>query len=345
MKGLYKTATGEGNLELREIPVPEPGPGQVLVEVKAAGICGSDLHILHADMKLPMKPPVIIGHEFSGVISALGKEVVGWKEGERVTAETSASICGTCYYCRTGSYNLCSERKILGYWIDGGFAEYTLVPAHRLHRLPENVDFIDGALTEPLACCVHGIVELMGMRTGDTVVVSGPGAIGLISMQIAKAYGGQVIVLGTSKDGERLKKAEELGADRTVNIDDEDPHKIVQDITDGLGADVAIECSGAAQAVDTDFDLLRKRGKYLQVGLFYKPITIDFEKIAYKELSLYGTLSQRWTAWKRSLLLMAQEKVKLSPLVTDIFPLSEWKNAFETFESKKGLKVILTPHP
>ena len=343
MTGLFKTAVGDGNMEIREVDTPKPGRGQALVRVKASGICGSDLHIMHSDVKLAMKPPVIIGHEFSGIITALGEEVTGWSSGDRVTAEPSASVCGRCRYCRTGAYNLCPERKIMGFWVDGAFAEYVVVPSERLHRLPDNVGFNEGALTEPFACCVHGIVELLGISTGDTVVVSGPGAIGLLSMQLVKAFGGRVVVIGTGKDRDRLLKAEELGADFTVNLEEKDPKEIVLELTDGYGADAAVECSGAPQAVNMDFDLVRKQGKYLQVGLFYRPIIIDFEKIAYKEIQAYGTFSQRWTAWKRSLLLMAQKRVNLRSLVTHTFPLSQWKEAFEMFESKQGLKVILTP--
>jgi L-iditol 2-dehydrogenase len=343
MKGLFKTATGDGNMEIRETAIPKPGPGKALVRVKASGICGSDLHILHADVKLPMRPPVIIGHEFSGIITELGEGVTGWSPGDRVTAEPSASICGSCRYCRTGAYNLCPERKIMGFWVDGVFAEYVVVPSERLHRLPDNVGFNEGALTEPFACCVHGIVELLGINTGDTVVVSGPGAIGLLSMQLVKAFGGRAVVVGTGQDRERLLKAKELGADFTVNLQEKDPKGLVLELTDGYGADAVIECSGSPQAVNMDFDLVRKQGKYLQVGLFYRPISFDFEKIVYKEIRAYGTFSQRWTAWKRSLLLMAQEKVNLRAFLTNTFPLSSWKKAFETFESKQGLKVILIP--
>ncbi len=343
MIGLFKTAIGDGNMELRETPDPKPGPGQVVVEVKAAGICGSDLHIFHSDVKVPIKPPVIVGHEFSGTISKLGDGVTGWKTGERVTAEPSASICGQCVYCRTGYYNLCPERKISGFWVDGAFARYTVVPQDRLHRLPDNVDFLAGALTEPLACCVHGVAELTGVSAGDNVAITGPGPIGILSMQLAKAFGAQVIVIGTEKDSGRLLKAKELGADHVVNLEEKDPVSLVRQLTGGYGADIVLECSGAGSAVDMGLDIIRKQGKYTQVGLFYKPINVDFEKIAFKEVKLTGTFSQRWTAWRKSLLLMAREKVLTKPVITDVFPLSEWREAFNKCESKQGLKIILKP--
>ncbi len=343
MKGLFKTAPGEGNMELREVPAPKPGSGQVVIKIKAAGICGSDIHIYHWDIGFPMRPPMIVGHEFSGTIAEIGEGVTGWKIGDRVTSMTTAFSCGHCRYCRAGFQNLCQERKTMGYWVDGAFADYVRVAAHRLHRLPENIDFFEGALTEPLACCIHGILELTGISAGNLVVVSGPGAIGLLSMQLAKAEGGRVIVIGTSSDKERLKRARELGADLTLILDKDDVIQQVRDLTEGYGADVVLECSGASPAVDMGLDLVRKQGKYTQIGLFGRLVQTDFEKIVYKEIKVTGSLSQRWTSWKRALLLMAEGKIKVKPLISHVFPLSDWKQGFEMLESKKSLKVILEP--
>jgi L-iditol 2-dehydrogenase len=343
MLGLFKTAPGEGNVEVRETPEPVPSRGQVLVEVKAAGICGTDIHIYHWDTKLPLQPPVIIGHEFCGVVAGIGEGVTGWKAGERVTAEPTFSVCGKCLHCRTGFYNLCLERRILGFWYNGAFAPYTVVPEERLHRLPENIDFHEGALTEPLACCVHGILELTGITPGELVVVSGPGTIGLFALQLAKASGGKVVVIGTAADGERLRAAGELGADHVINLNDEDPLERVLGLTGGLGADVVLECAGAPPAVEMGLNLVRKRGKYTQMGLFGRPITLDFERIAYKEIKLTGSFAQRWTAWRKALSLLAAGAVKVKPLISDVLPLRDWKKGFEKFEGKKSFKVLLVP--
>jgi L-iditol 2-dehydrogenase len=343
VQGLFKTAPGEGNLEIRRVPDPQAGPGEVLIEIQAAGICGSDLHIYHWDINFAMRPPMVIGHEFSGVIAGLGEGVEGWQIGDRVTAEPSFIVCGKCRYCRTGSYNMCPDRRVMGYWVDGAFAGYTVVPAIRLHRLPDNIDFDEGALTEPLACCVHGVHELTGIGAGDFVVVTGPGAIGLLTMQLARAEGGVVMVVGTGADEGRLARAKELGADYTLNLEEQDPEAAVKELTEGYGADVVLECSGAPAAASLGLELVRKQGKYTQIGLFGRPITLDFERIAYKEIRVTGSLSQRWTAWKRTLQLMEQGKVQLKPMISDVFPLSEWRQAFELFESRKGLKIILDP--
>jgi L-iditol 2-dehydrogenase len=343
MKGLFKTAPGSGNMEIRETEIPKPGPGEVLVEVKSAGICGSDLHIYHWEIAYRMKPPMIVGHEFSGVIAECGDGVEGWEKGTRVTAEPSAIICGQCCYCRTGAYNLCPERRVLGYWVNGGFAEYVLVGVHRLHRLPDSVSFDEGALTEPLACCVHCVHELTGIEAGDVVALSGPGAIGLLCGQLAKTEGATVIVIGTDADKARLDTAKTLGMDYCINLNETDPLKAVQELTEGYGADVFLECSGAGPAAVMGLELVRKQGKYTQVGLFGKPITLDFEKIAYKELKVTGGIGQRWTAWKRTIRLMALGKVNLNAVISDKFPLTEWKAAFDKFEARAGLKILLDP--
>jgi len=238
---------------------------------------------------------------------------------------------------------MCAQRRVLGYWLNGGFAEYVVVGAHRLHRLPDTVSFDEGALTEPLACCVHGVHELTGIEVGDLVVVLGPGAIGLICAQLAKAEGAQVMIVGTDADKERLAAAKALGIDYCVNLREQDPAALARELSDGDGADVVLECSGSEAAAELGLDIARRLGKYSQIGLFGKPITLDFERIAYKELRVTGSLSQRWTAWKRSLRIMEQGKVNLNAIISDKFPLTQWKAAFEKFEARKGLKILLDP--
>jgi L-iditol 2-dehydrogenase len=343
MKALCKTAAGPGHMELREVPRPSAGPGQVVIEVQATGICGSDLHVRAWDIQIPMRPPMSTGHEFSGAIAELDEGVEEWQVGDRVTAEPTYSACGHCRYCRTGAYNLCAERRVLGYWVDGAFAEYVRVPAERLHRLPERISFHEGAMLEPLACCVHGVLELTRIDPDELVVVSGPGAMGLLSMQVAKACGAQVVVIGTGIDGPRLEVARTLGADHTINLAEEDPVERVMDLTDGIGADVLLECSGAPAAVDAGIDLVRKQGRYTQIGLFGQPVTVDFERIAYKELQVTGSFAQRWTAWVRTLALVERGAIQLAPLISDVLPLTAWEEGFEKLERKEGLKIILEP--
>jgi L-iditol 2-dehydrogenase len=342
MKGLVKYSLGDGFMELREVDDTPPEANQVKVEVKAAGICGSDLHVLHNDINIPIVPPVIVGHEFSGVVvgkgDCVGEEIA---IGDRVTGEPSTYYCGNCRYCRAGYYNLCSERKVLGYSSDGCFAKYCNVT--HFHKLPERVSFKEGAMTEPLACCVHAVTEQTGVSVGDFVVVTGPGPIGLLVAMIARAEGGTVLVCGTDRDAERLKRAEEIGIPHTVNVEACDAVALVRDMTGGYGADVVLECSGVPRAAVMGLDMARKRGKYTQVGLFGRPIEIDFEKIAFHEIEVRGALSQRRPSWERALKLMEKNMVSCGALISHEFGLPEWKRAFEIAENREGMKILLVP--
>jgi len=343
MKALVKFEAGPGNLEIRDIPEPTAGPGQVKIEVKEAGICGSDLHIYHSDIAIPVKPPVVIGHEFSGVIAEVGEGVTGWQVGDRVVSETAYHYCGICDYCREGFYNLCVERRTLGYWFNGVFAKYTVVPAARLHRIPENVSFTAAAMTEPLACVAHAIYDLTVIKPNDLVLVSGPGAIGLMALQIAKAFGAEVIVSGTNVDAERLELAKKLGADHVINVQQENMADKINALTNNYGVNVVLECSGNGFAVDSALNAIKKRGYFTQIGLPGKKIEFDIEKVCYKELHFSGSLGSRNHSWRMALGLLGSNKVHLEPLATVKLPITEWKNAFDMFEKKEGFKLFLLP--
>jgi L-iditol 2-dehydrogenase len=343
MKAVVKYARGPGNIELRDVPEPVPGPDEVKIEVKAAGICGSDLHIQDGDIKLRVKPPVIMGHEFSGVIDEVGSSVSEFKPSERVTSETSAYVCGACVPCQTGNYNVCAEKRLIGYWFNGAFAKYCVVPSRLVHRLPENVSFLAGALCEPLACCVNGVLEKTAISPGDIVVIAGPGTIGLLSLQLVKAKGGFAILCGVSADKSRLELGRKLGANITVNVEEENPEKIVSEVTGGAGSDVFLECSGSPSAVSMGLNLVRRGGYYTQLGLTGRPFELDFDTVAYKELTIKGMLGQRWTAWTRGLKLLKNGVVKAEELVTDVLPLDKWEEGFEKMRRKEGIKIILKP--
>jgi len=343
MKAVVKYAHGRGNVELRDVPEPSPRPDEVMIEVKAAGICGSDIHIFDEDIKLPIKPPVIIGHEFSGVIAEVGSSVTKWKPGDRVTSETSVHVCGECIPCRTGNYNVCAEKRLIGYWFNGAFTKYCVVPSRLVYRLPDNVSFLSGALCEPLACCVNGVMEKTHIKPGDLVVIAGPGPIGLLSLQIAKSQSASVVLCGVSRDEKRLRLGEELGADLTVNVEEENPWRIVSKMTNGAGADVFIDCSGSPNAIRMGFQLVRRGGQYTQIGLTGKPFNLDFDLVAYKELIVRGSLGQRWTSWKTALKMLSKGLVKTEPLISDVLPLSQWEIGFRKVRMKEGIKVILKP--
>jgi L-iditol 2-dehydrogenase len=340
MKALVKYARGEGNMEVRDVAEPSPGAGQVKIAVKAAGICGSDIHIYHDHIAIPIRTPVVAGHEFCGVVAEVGSGVAGVEEGDRVTSETAFSVCETCVYCRTGHYNLCRERKGIGFWYDGAFAEYIIVPDKRVHRLPDNVDFRSGALCEPLAVAVHGIMELSRVRAGDTVLVSGVGPIGLLAAQVARAQGAKVILSGTSADALRFRVASSLGFHDHLVVEETNVVERIMKATGGMGVDVVLECSGAPAAARTGLEAVRKMGVYAQLGLFNRPFELNFEQIAYKELSVSGSFSQRWTAWETGLGLLGAGTVATGPVVTDVVPLEAWQGAYQKFESRQSGKIV-----
>lgn len=346
MKALRKIAPEPGNMRIEEVREPSAGPGMIKIEVKKAGICGSDLHIYHSDIAIPVRPPVTTGHEFSGVIAEIGEGVEGFEVGQRVVSETAFSYCGKCDFCKEGYYNLCSERRTLGYWYDGIFTNYTVVPAGRVHLIPENVSDLEACMTEPLACVCHAIYDLCVIKAGDVVLVSGPGAIGLMAAQVAKALGAVVIVSGTGIDGDRLKMAkEEFGIDYTVNLQEQDLKELVMEVTGGYGADVVLECSGSAAGVNSGLDLIKKLGYFTQIGMGKPRIEFDIEKLQYKEIHFRGSLGSRYHSWRTALKLLEQKKVKLEPLARTILPLDKWQEAFESFEKKEGCKFILEPLP
>ena len=340
MQGLAKMARGDGNVGLIDVAEPKAAAGQVVIEVKAAGICGTDLHIYHDEY--PTNPPVIMGHELAGVVVDVGAGVTSCQPGDRVTSETFFYVCGACEYCRDGFPNLCPRRKSIGSGVHGAFARYVLVPAHNVHHLPTDVDLLAGALTEPLACCVHAL-ELTRIEPGEVAVVAGPGAIGLLMMQVAKAAGTVVVMLGTDVDEARLELAQNLGADVTLNIQAVDSQKQLYDMTHGRGADIVFECSGAGAAARHCLSLVRRQGRYAQVGLFGRPVEWDLEQVCFKELAVSGSFATVPSAWRKALVLMAAGLVQTRPLISETLPLSEWQVAFDRFERRDGVKMVLTP--
>ncbi|EHL78201.1 zinc-binding dehydrogenase [Bacillus smithii] len=341
MKALLKTKLGPGNLEVAEVEEPQVGKDQVKILVKYSGICGTDIHTFQGHYKV--SAPVILGHEFSGEVVEVGENVTEFQPGDRVTSETTFYICGKCKYCQSGDYNLCSSRKGLGTQQNGSFTKYVIARKESVHRLPEHVDYLSAAMTEPLACAHHAVSK-SAIKKGDVVVVLGPGPIGLLTAQIAKTYGTTVVITGLSNDKIRLEKAKELGIDYAVNIQEEDINALVQSLTDGYGADIVLECTGAVPAVNTGLDLLKKKGQFVQVGIFKNPeIPIDSEKIIQKELTFIGSRSQKPSDWEPSLALMNEKLVNAKALVTHQFDITQWDEAYKVIKNGESIKVILKP--
>lgn len=340
MKALRKLARGVGNLGLQELPEPVAGPGQVVIRIDTVGICGTDLHI-YLD-EFATEPPVTIGHELAGTISAVGPGVSGWNIGDRVTSETYFHVCGECIHCRRGRPNLCAERRSIGSKVDGAMAEYMVTPARNLHRVPDSLDLEAAAFTEPLACVVHGLIDTAGVRAGDRLAITGPGPIGLLALQLALASGATAVMLGTSRDAVRLELAASLGASGTLCVDQlDDPAGAVADL---IGPpDLVVECSGAGPAADLLLQVAGKSARFCQMGLVGRPVQLDLDLICYKELTVTGSNATVPTAWPRALRLLASGRIDPRSLITHRFGLDDWQEAFRVAEAKEGIKTLFTP--
>ncbi len=341
MKAVVKTQPGAGHVELRDVPEPQPGPGQVRIAVAAAGICGTDIHILRDEF--PSRPPVTLGHEFSGRIDRLGSGVAGLAAGTPVVALTAAVRCGRCRYCLTGNVLMCEQRLSIGHGVDGAFARYIVVPADMVRPVPEGVDLRHAALAEPLAVAVHAVAERSRIAAGDTVLVSGVGPIGLLVLQVALAQGGRVMVVGTARDGRRLDLARRLGAEAIVNVDAEDPVAAAREWTAGAGVDVAFECAGAPRSLDACLRAVRRIGTLVQVGLMGRRIECDYEQVAMREILVIGTYGSSMMSWPRALALLAQGRVQAAALISDVLPLTAWEEGFRKTAAQESIKVLLEP--
>ncbi len=344
MRALVKTAEGLGHLELRETPCPRAKWGEVLVRVRACGICGSDLRI--QDGQHPCTPPVIIGHEFSGEIVEVGAEVSGWAVGDRVVSEQHFQACGQCRQCLTGNSFACTSKRAPGYFSDGAFAEFIRVPAWLLHRIPEPLNFFEAAFTEPTAVAAHGMLDRTGINPEDVVLILGCGPIGLVAARMAQAEGAsKVIITGVDRDeAARLPKARELGIDHVVNVMQQDLQELVNDLTSGQGADVVIELSGALPAIAQAFRLARRLGR---IGVIGQPpleeIAIPYRQAMFRALTVSFCYSSKYTSWERALSLFERGAIKPSQFITHVLPLEQWSRGFDLSRSGEAVKVVLEP--
>lgn len=341
MKAVVKTAPGYDQMELLDLDKPKAYDDKVVIEVAYTGICGSDIHTFKGEYKNP-KTPVVLGHEFSGVIVEVGPDVKDYKVGDRVVSETTFETCGECKYCKERDYNLCSNRKGIGTQVNGSMTDYVLARQESLHLIPDNVSFKAAAFSEPLACTTHAVMEKTQINQGDVVLVIGPGPIGLLAAQVAKSQGGTVILSGITQDKDRLEFAKKLGIEHTVDSQSDSLEDYVMGLTDGYGADKVIDASGAVPAVNQGLKLTAKKGDFVQLGLFAKPVVeIDTESIIQREINYIGCRSQKPSAWDKALQLLAEEKVDTETMITKIYPVSQWREAFEAVMGGEEIKVMI----
>lgn len=345
MEALVKYDNLPGCVEIRDMPQPQITPDQVLLKVRAVGICGSDLEMYHHLISFPVSPPVILGHEFSGMVAEVGENVRGFKPGDRVVSETAAYICGECHECRTGAYNQCPNRRGFGVLAHGADAPYVAVRQGALHHVPDNVDLAEAALTEPLCVAYQALVVKSRIRPGDTVVVLGPGPIGLMSTQIARVCGASAIVLaGLPKDARRLELGKELGATHAVDLSRDDIHALVADLTRARGADMVVDAAGPSATVKLAMEMVRREGQITKIAWGPKPLDLSLDPIIAKAVTLQGTFSHTWDTWERVLRLESSRQVKLQEMISHRVPLSEWRSAFHALESGEAVKALIFPN-
>jgi L-iditol 2-dehydrogenase len=329
VRGLAKLAPGRGNVALAERPEPSPAPGHVVLEVVGAGICGTDLHI--EDGHFASNPPVTMGHEVCGVVACAGDGVGDEWRGARVVSETYFYTCGECEFCSTGRINLCPHRLSIGSHVDGGFAPLVHVPVRNLHRIPDWLDGSAASMAEPLACVCNCLLDPARVSEGDEVLVVGPGPIGLLAAQVARASGGQVQVRGTPRDDVRLAAAHALGFETSTTEDGP------------LEVDVAVDCSGASDGIAFALESVRRGGSYVQIGVAGKPVTIPFDLVLFRELTVTSGFASTPSSWQRALELVEARRVELEPLLSEVVPLEEWERAFAATRAGEGIKYVLTP--
>ncbi|MHA2187406.1 MAG: zinc-dependent alcohol dehydrogenase [Candidatus Thorarchaeota archaeon] len=339
-----KTSRGIGNLEIREIEKPNPGPEEVLIEVAASGLCGTDLHIKHNQSHYT--PPVVLGHEYSGTVVELGEDVQSVKVGDKVVSPATA-YCGQCYHCKTGCVNRCTcvDKRILGVsQANGAFAKFLVVPEYILHKVPKGLSMEEAALAEPTACVVHNVAERTPITPGDIVVVQGPGTMGLIAAQVAKAMGaGKVIMTGVTSDRWRLDIAEKTGTDITIDVQqDTDAVETVREHSDGLGADVVIEASGSGIARAQALDFVKVTGHVSLLGVQGSPTDINLDHMIEKELTMVGTWGTIPSSWVTTLRMMATGQINVKPIITHRLSLDEWEKGFDLMETQTAIKVLFT---
>lgn len=344
MKALVKYAVGKGNVDVREIPEPVPTGDQVKIRVELCGICGTDIHVLNDD-PYPYTAPKVLGHEFSGVVEEFGERVTAFRPGDRVTGIPVGLPCGQCHYCRTGHYFQCRNRTSYGNATNGGFATHTVVREPYVRRLPDNVGFAAGALIEPLACCSKAVNFMTDIRAGDVALVIGPGPIGLLAMQLAKAEGAAIVLAGTDADADRLAMGKQLGADVTVNVSREPGalRSALAEITGGEGADVVLECSGTPGGTRAGLEAIRPEGRFTQIGLHDREFPVDVLGMLLKDLRFAASYASSAQGWERGIQLVAQGRVQLEPLVSHTLPMSDWEKGFDLLRSRQALKVLLRP--
>jgi len=331
-------APEKGSVEIREIAVPDIGDDDVLLEVVNVGVCGSDLHQWTADHSWPVNYPVVLGHEFGGLIAAVGKNVSVWKEGDRVVSETAAIINPNSPMSKTGLYNLDPDRKGFGYGVNGAMTRYVRVPARCLHKVPAQLSFEEACLTEPCCVAYNSVAVNSSVKPGDRVIVIGPGTIGILCAAVARICGAEVAVVGLESDKLRLDIAKQYGCE-----------PIIGDATewaknrDGLGADLIVDAAGASVTLKMALQWVRPNGQITKVGWGPQPLGFSLDPLVQKNVTLKGSFSHNWPIWERVIALLASGSLNVKPIIGGVWAIDQWKEAFEKMHHGEVVKSVLKP--
>lgn len=341
---------GPNQLEIKEIETPCPGPLEVLIRVGACAICSSDLSLMAHPW--PGQPPYgnfIPGHEYSGIIVALGEGVEEFKIGDRVVVEAHLG-CMRCRNCRLGNYTACLNygkkgHRANGFTTNGGYAEYVVNHINTVHPIPDFIEFEEASIITNLGCVLYGLETVGGYIVGDVVAVIGPGPLGLISVEVAKVLCAEKVYLIGTRDS-RLQIGKTLGADRVINIHRENPVQIIQEETKGIGADLVIETSGSTEGPQMAIEIAKRMGKILLLGFPEEPVKANFSLLGRDNKYIFTARGEGWSNCRRAISLLATKKVTLKPLVTHSFPLINISEALRTFRERleEAIKVVVIPH-
>lgn len=325
-------------VEIREVERPICGDDEVIIEVKAASVCGSDLHQWEGKQSWPVNYPVILGHEFGGVIVELGKRVTQWRSGDRVVSETAAVVDMFGPLSRQGLYNLDPSRKGFGNGVDGAMTKFAKVPQRLLHKIPDSVPFEIAAMTEPCAVAFSATIDPGFLRLGDRIVVLGPGPIGILSGVMAKLAGAEVAIVGLERDKARLEVAKKYGMEIIYNDATEWARS-----TDGLGCDGVIDAAGVSASLAGALAVVRPNGWITKVGWGPQPLNFSLDPLVQKNVRLQGSFSHNYPMWEKVLRMLDTKQLDLKPILGGVFPIDQWKTAFEKMNSGEYIKSVITP--
>jgi 2-desacetyl-2-hydroxyethyl bacteriochlorophyllide A dehydrogenase len=346
---------GPDELFLRDKPTPVPGRAEVLVRIDAVAICATDLEVIHSGSPasiqggLPFNKDFTPGHEYMGTVAALGPDVDEFSVGERVTVEIHAG-CGQCKRCRQGMYTSCLNygrpekgHRANGFTTDGGFAEYAVNHINTLVRVPDTMSDPEATLVVTAGTSMYGLTELGGLVAGESVVVIGPGPIGLLAVAVAKALGASPVIL-TGTRNKRLAIGQELGADRIVNINDEDAVDVVKQLTGGIGADYVIECAGTEATINQAIRMTNRGGKICLAAFPHEPVATDIAHLVRNNIYVYGIRGEGRSATHRTMELMAEKRLDATRIHTHTFPLADLPTALRYARERveDAIKVVVT---